>query len=163
MILKASYLQNPMSKDTYLENVFLLERLHRMFLEILKYELECLDVNDLSNVQGIILYNIGDTELPVSAITSRGYYLGSNASYNLKKMLTNGYIEQKQSLTDRRSSYVKLSAKGMSVKKKLDILFDTHSKKLENHHLKMKEFLESGRLFESFWSEEYARQKRTFT
>ena len=72
-------------KTLYLENVLLLERLHRRFLDVVKAELDRLGVDDLNNVQTLILYNIGDDEMTVGELTNRGYYLGSNVSYNVKK------------------------------------------------------------------------------
>ena len=74
----------------YFEAITLVERLHRQFLDVLKIELERAGIQDINNVQSLILYNIGEDELTVGELTARGYYLGSNVSYNLKKMVENG-------------------------------------------------------------------------
>jgi hypothetical protein len=75
--------------DTYVGMASLVERIHRQFLEVIKVELEALRVRDINSVQGLMLFNIGDAEMTVSEVTLRGCYLGSNVSYNLKKMVEN--------------------------------------------------------------------------
>jgi DNA-binding MarR family transcriptional regulator len=98
--------------DAYPEVISLIERLHRHFLEVVKLELEGLGIHDINNVQGMMLYNIGDMEMTVGELTLRGCYLGSNVSYNVKKMVENGYLAQERSLHDRRSIRVRLTEKG---------------------------------------------------
>ena len=100
----------------YFECITLVERLHRQFLDVLKIELERAGIQDINNVQSLILYNIGQDELTVGELTARGYYLGSNVSYNLKKMVENGYLVQERSVHDRRSIRVKLSEKGHAIR-----------------------------------------------
>jgi DNA-binding MarR family transcriptional regulator len=73
-------------KDAYLQIIALIERLHREFLEVVKAELDRRAIRDLNNVQAMILFNIGEEELSVGELTIRGCYLGSNVSYNLKKL-----------------------------------------------------------------------------
>lgn len=114
-------------KNIYFDSVVRIERLHRLFLEVLKIELDSMKVRDINNVQCLILYNIGELSLSVGELTQRGYYLGSNVSYNLKKMVSNGYIAQEPSIHDKRSSNVKLSEKGLELYKKIDSIFDSHS------------------------------------
>ena len=77
----------------YLEVISLVERLHRHFLEVVKLELDGLGIHDINNVQGLMLFNIGDAEMTVGELTLRGCYLGSNVSYNVKKMVENGYLD----------------------------------------------------------------------
>ncbi len=98
-------------KAEYLETIGLIERLHRHFLEIVKLELDGLGVHDINNVQGLILYNIGDAEMTVGELTLRGCYLGSNVSYNVKKMVENDYLVQERSAHDRRSIHKETSLK----------------------------------------------------
>jgi DNA-binding MarR family transcriptional regulator len=113
-------------KAAYLETIRLIERLHRQFLEVVKGELDRRGIQDINNVQGLILYNIGEEDLTVGELTNRGYYLGSNVSYNVRKMVENGYLTQERSPHDRRSVRVKLSEKGLSLWKALDEMFDRH-------------------------------------
>src|ERR1700689_640012 len=103
----------------YLEVISLVERLHRHFLEVVKLELDGLGIHDINNVQGLMLFNIGDAEMTVGELTLRGCYLGSNVSYNVKKMLENGYIVQERSSHDRRSVRVRLSDKGLALHGKI--------------------------------------------
>ena len=73
-------------RQDYLEAIRLIERLHRQFLEVVKTELDNHGIADINNIQALILFNIGDSELTVGELTNRGYYLGSNVSYNVRKM-----------------------------------------------------------------------------
>src|SRR4029077_14463793 len=98
--------REPMA-DHYLEVGSLVEQLHRQYLEIVKLELDGLGIHDINNVQGMMLFNIGDAEMTVGELTLRGCYLGSNVSYNVKKMVENGYLVQERSVHDRRSIHVK--------------------------------------------------------
>src|SRR5437667_10802968 len=113
-------------KVEYLETIGLIERLHRHFLEIVKLELEGLGIHDINNVQGMILYNIGDAEMTVGELTLRGCYLGSNVSYNVKKMVENGYLAQERSLHVRRSIRVRLVDKGMELRERVSGMLQRH-------------------------------------
>src|SRR3546814_15509031 len=108
-----------MVQQPYYQSIVLIERRHRHFLELVKAELERRGIQDINNVQSLILYNIGTDELTVGELTARGYYLGSNVSYNVKKMVENGYLVQERSLHDRRSVRVRLSDKGLELREKL--------------------------------------------
>ena len=110
----------------YHEAISLIERLHRHFLEVVKVELDRLGMADVNNVQTLILYNIGKEELTVGELTNRGYYLGSNVSYNVKKMVEHGYLEHERSAHDRRSIRVRLSAKGLELYDKMNVMFERH-------------------------------------
>src|SRR5437016_1716738 len=98
--------------ESYLAIISLSERVHRQVLELMKLELDRLDIHDINNVQAMMLFNIGDARLAVGELTLRGCYLGTNASYNLKKMVENRYLELERSVHDRRSVYVQLTTKG---------------------------------------------------
>jgi DNA-binding MarR family transcriptional regulator len=118
-------------KRVYLEVVALVERLHRQFLEVVKTEIDRMGVHDVNNVQAMILYHIGTDELTVGELTQRGYYLGSNVSYNLKKLIEHEYIAQARSPHDRRSVRIKLTPKGLELHGRLDAIFQQHSGHLE--------------------------------
>ena len=96
----------------YLQALRLIERLHRLLLDVIKDEFDRLGGSDLNSVQALLLYNIGESELTAGELKTRGYYLGSNVSYNLKKLVDMGYIHYKRSETDRRSVRVSLTEKG---------------------------------------------------
>ena len=112
--------------NDYLEVISLVERLHRHFLEVVKLELDGLSIHDINNVQGLMLFNIGDAEMTVGELTLRGCYLGSNVSYNLKKMVENGYLVQERSVHDRRSIHVRLTDKGRALRDQLSVMHQRH-------------------------------------
>ena len=118
-------------KAAYLETITLVERLHRQCLEVVKAELDSRGIRDLNNVQALILFNIGEQEFTVGELTQRGYYLGSNVSYNVKKMVEHGYLIQERSPHDRRSFHVRASEKGVAIYRSLSDLFDSHASRLD--------------------------------
>jgi DNA-binding MarR family transcriptional regulator len=128
LLLKAPYLSKmrPGMTGSYLEVISLIERLHRHFLEVVKLELDGLGIRDINNVQGMMLFNIGDAEMTVGELTLRGCYLGSNVSYNLKKMVENGYLVQERSVHDRRSIHVRLTDKGRDLRDRLSVMHRRH-------------------------------------
>ncbi|MEK7655027.1 MAG: winged helix DNA-binding protein [Pseudomonadota bacterium] len=110
----------------YVQSLVLADRVYRLFMESVKYELKRLDVNDINNVQAIILYNIGEDRMTIGDLIQRKYYLGSNVTYNLKKMVDAGYVDQEQSEFDKRASYVSLTDKGRELYQNLDRVFQKH-------------------------------------
>lgn len=110
----------------YVQSLVLADRVYRLFMESVKYELKRLDVNDINNVQAIILYNIGEDRMTIGDLVQRKYYLGSNVTYNLHKMVDAGYVDQVQSDFDKRSSYVSLTDKGRTLYYSLDRVFQKH-------------------------------------
>jgi DNA-binding MarR family transcriptional regulator len=111
-------------KAQYLTCLKIVERLHRLLLDVVKNEFERVGRTDVNSVQALLLYNIGDTELTAGEIRTRGYYLGSNVSYNLKKLVDNGYIHHQRSKTDRRSVRVRLTPKGKEIYTVVNALFE---------------------------------------
>ena len=140
--------------NTYIDVISLVERLHRHFLEVVKLELEGLGIHDINNVQGMMLFNIGDAEMTVGELTLRGCYLGSNVSYNVKKMVENGYLLQQRSLHDRRSVHVRLTDKGGKLRDRLSLMHQRHAEMLPQA-LVGAEDLEAARVtlrrLERFW------------
>jgi DNA-binding MarR family transcriptional regulator len=111
-------------KAQYLTSLKIVERLHRLLLDVVKNEFERVGRTDVNSVQALLLYNIGDCELTAGEIRTRGYYLGSNVSYNLKKLVDNGYIHHQRSKTDRRSVRVRLTPKGKEIYVVVNALFE---------------------------------------
>jgi DNA-binding MarR family transcriptional regulator len=118
-------------KGCYLVSLKLIERLHRLLLGVIKDEFERLGRSDVNSVQALLLYNISDAELTAGELTSRGYYLGSNVSYNLKKLVESGYISHQRSKTDRRSVRVRLTDKGQDISKVVSALYQRQLKSLQ--------------------------------
>ena len=118
-------------KPEYLESLRLIERLHRRLLDVIKDEFERQGRNDVNSVQALLLFNIGDNELTAGELKSRGYYLGSNVSYNLKKLVDMGYIHHERSSKDRRSVRVRLTDKGLEVRNVVEQLYKKHLHSIE--------------------------------
>src|SRR5215467_4566885 len=110
----------------YLDALNLLERLHRQLLDVIKDELDRRDEREINSVQALLLFNIGDQELTAGELRTRGHYLGSNVSYNPKKLVEAGYIHHARSEVDRRSVLVRLTKKGEDVRDMLRELFYRH-------------------------------------
>lgn len=142
-------------KKSYLETIALVERLHRECLEVIRADLDRHGIRDLNNVQAMILFNIGSDELTVGELTNRGYYLGSNVSYNVKKMVENGYLAQERSPHDRRAVNVRLSPKGLEVCEKMHAMYERHAQELGNGIVTLEEVQAANGLLrrvERFWS-----------
>jgi DNA-binding MarR family transcriptional regulator len=123
--------EEPDFKERYLVSLKLIERLHRLLLDVIKDEFERLGRTDVNSVQALLLFNIGEAELTAGELTSRGYYLGSNVSYNLKKLVEAGYINHQRSNTDRRSVRVRLTDKGFEVCEVVNALYQRQLKSLQ--------------------------------
>lgn len=142
-------------RHSYYEAILLIERVHRHFLEVVKTDLDRQGIMDINNVQALILYNIGNDEMTVGELTARGYYLGSNVSYNVKKMVENGYLVQERSPHDRRSVRVKLSEKGLDLHQKVNVELDRQVTELPKGGITIEELSKLNdvlRKLERFWT-----------
>lgn len=142
-------------RHAYYEAVLLIERVHRHFLEVVKTDLDRAGIQDINNIQALILYNIGPDEMTVGELTARGYYLGSNVSYNVKKMVENQYLMQERSPHDRRSVRIKLSPKGLALHKSIGDSLERQVAALPNAKISTEELnLASDvlRKLERFWT-----------
>ncbi len=115
----------------YLESLSLVERLHRLLLDVIKDEFERLGVLEINSVQALLLFNVGENEVTAGELKTRGYYQGSNVSYNLKKLVDLGYMHHQRSEVDRRSVRVRLTEKGRRLRTMLNELFARHAEGLE--------------------------------
>src|ERR1700744_3281142 len=118
-------------KPLYMEALTLVERLHRRLLDVIKDEFDRAGRSDVNSVQALLLYNIGGAELTAGELRTRGYYLGSNVSYNLKKLVEMGYIHHQRSRMDRRSVRVSLTEKGQDVANVLASLYERHIRSID--------------------------------
>jgi DNA-binding MarR family transcriptional regulator len=116
----------------YLEALALVERLHRLLLDVIKDEFERVGVLEINAVQALLLFNIGDNEVTAGELKSRGYYQGSNVSYNLKKLVEMGYMHHQRCEIDRRSVRVRLTQKGRQIRNIVAGLFSRHAEGLES-------------------------------
>ena len=140
--------------NPYLEVIALVERLHRQFLEVVKLELEGFGIHDINNVQAMLLFNVGDAEMTVGELTLRGCYLGSNVSYNVRKMVENEYLAHERSVHDRRSIHVRLTEKGIKLRDNLTAMHRRHAEMLLRAALSADDLQASSttlRRLERFW------------
>ena len=123
--------RNEELKAPYLEALTLVERLHRRLLDVIKDEFDRRGRSDINSVQALLLFNIGDSELTAGELRSRGYYLGSNVSYNLKKLVEMGYLHHARSRVDRRSVRISLTPKGQDIAEVVGKLYERHIGSIE--------------------------------
>jgi DNA-binding MarR family transcriptional regulator len=127
LALEAARLRAPAGEETfrgeYLRSLRLIERLHRLLLDVIKDEFDRRGGAELNSVQALLLYNMGESELTAGELKTRGHYLGSNVSYNLKKLVDMGYLHYKRSDKDRRSVRVSLTAKGVDAREVIQKLY----------------------------------------
>ena len=113
-------------RPVYLEALTMVERLHRRLLDVIKDEFDRRGRSDVNSVQALLLYNIGDNELTAGELRTRGYYLGSNVSYNVKKLVEMGYLHHARSRVDRRSVRISLTERGKEVHAIVAQLYEKH-------------------------------------
>lgn len=142
----------------YLDTLALVERLHRLLLDVIKDEFERVGVLEINAVQALLLFNIGDNEVTAGELKSRGYYQGSNVSYNLKKLVDAGYMHHQRCEIDRRSVRVRLTEKGRGIHDVVSALFARHAEGLQTKGVLGPEGLEeitsSLRRVERYWSDQ---------
>ncbi|ABA79939.2 winged helix DNA-binding protein [Rhodobacter sphaeroides] len=142
----------------YLESLSLVERLHRLLLDVVKDEFERIGLLEINPVQALLLFNVGDNEVTAGELKTRGYYQGSNVSYNLKKLVELGYMHHQRSEIDRRSVRVRLTDKGRHVRQVLSDLFARHAEGLERRNVVgvsgMEDLNQALRRMERYWTEQ---------
>lgn len=144
--------------DRYLESLTLVERLHRLLLDVIKDEFERIGPMELNPVQALLLFNVGDHEVTAGELKSRGYYQGSNVSYNLKKLVSAGYMHHERCNMDRRAVRVRLTEKGRGVRDMIAALFARHAGGMMDGQILSLEGMEditaSLRRMERYWSDQ---------
>ncbi len=142
----------------YLDSLALVERLHRLLLDVIKDEFERLGVLEINAVQALLLFNIADNEVTAGELRSRGYYQGSNVSYNLKKLVDMGFMHHQRCEIDRRSVRVRLTEKGREVHRVVADLFERHAELLNAHPVvgggQLRSINEALGQVERFWSDQ---------
>lgn len=118
-------------RPAYLEALSLVERLHRRLLDVIKDEFDRRGNQELNSTQALLIFNIGDREMTASELRTRGYYLGSNVSYNVKKLVELGYLHYVKSRIDRRTVRISLTEKGRDVQDTIAMLYDKHAQTVE--------------------------------
>jgi DNA-binding MarR family transcriptional regulator len=144
--------------DHYLEALGLVERLHRLLLDVVKDEFERLGIIDVNPVQALLLFNIGENEVTAGELKTRGYYQGSNVSYNLKKLVELNYMHHQRCEVDRRSVRVRLTEKGRNLRQTVSDLFLRHAETMQERSVlgidAVDEINTSLRRMERFWADQ---------
>jgi DNA-binding MarR family transcriptional regulator len=144
--------------DDYLENLALIERLHRLLLDVIKDEFERLGFLEINAVQALLLFNIGDNEVTAGELKSRGYYQGSNVSYNLKKLVEMGYMHHQRCEVDRRSVRVRLTDRGRAMRDTMARLFARHAEVMDSKSVlgpvAISDINQTLRRMERFWTDQ---------
>ncbi len=147
-------------RSLYMESLHLVERLHRRLLDVIKDEFERQGRDDVNAVQALLLFNIGNSELTAGELRSRGYYLGSNVSYNVKKLVDLGLINHQRSRVDRRSVRISLTEKGQEIAETVARLYERHVGSIEKvGGIGTGEFSEMNKLLQRldrFWNDSIA-------
>jgi len=157
-LAKDAELMVAQTKPTFLECMQLVERLHRRLLDVIRIRLEEMNKTDINAVQALLLYNIGSLELTAGELKTRGYYLGSNVSYNLKKLVEADYMTNKRSEHDRRSVRIALTERGLQICELVDGLYDEHLGAMLKDGIfdreRLRTIRQSLREIERFWSDQ---------
>lgn len=147
-------------RSLYMESLHLVERLHRRLLDVIKDEFDRQGSDDVNAVQALLLFNIGNSELTAGELRSRGYYLGSNVSYNVKKLVDLGLINHQRSRVDRRSVRISLTEKGQEIAETVARLYERHVGSIEKvGGIGTGEFSEMNKLLQRldrFWNDSIA-------
>ncbi|MBA5723599.1 transcriptional regulator LdtR [Candidatus Liberibacter sp.] len=144
----------------YVECLRLVERLHRSLLDVTKDEFERQGRSDINAVQALLLFNIGNSELTAGELRSRGYYLGSNVSYNLKKLIDLGFINHQRSSVDKRSVRISLTKPGQEIAEIVFKLYQRHITSIDKvGGLTVEDFIAMNKLLQRldrFWGDQIA-------
>jgi DNA-binding MarR family transcriptional regulator len=147
-------------RSLYLESLQLVERLHRRLLDVIKDEFDRKGRADINAIQALLLFNIGNAELTAGELRSRGYYLGSNVSYNLKKLVELDFINHQRSRVDRRSVRVSLTPRGQEIADVVGRLYERHVGSIEQvGGINREEFRQMNRALQRldrFWNDTIA-------
>lgn len=143
---------------SYLETLAMVERLHRLLLDVVKDEFERLGIIDINSVQALLLFNVGDNEVTAGELKTRGYYQGSNVSYNLKKLVECGYMHHQRCAVDRRAVRVRLTDRGRHIRSVIADLFQRHAEGIVNREvlgeLRLDDINTSLRRMEHYWTDQ---------
>ena len=144
--------------NQYLNILALIERLHRLLLDVIKDDFERLGILEINPVQALLLFHVGNNEVTAGELRTRGYYQGSNVSYNLKKLVEAGYMHHQRCDIDRRSVRIRLTPKGRSIRDTLAQLFARHAEGLQGRGYispaSMDELNTTLRRVERYWTEQ---------
>jgi DNA-binding MarR family transcriptional regulator len=139
--------------NTYGEITRLVERLHRRYLDVIRYELSKIGIDDINAVQALLLMNVQDTEVSIRELVDRGYYIGSNVTYNVRHLVDTGYLMQNRSERDRRSVRIHATEKGREMCRSLREMEMRHARAINVEPADIEASLKYLRSLERVWSD----------
>lgn len=119
------------SVPTYVELLRVLERAHRQLLETVSAELERSEVTDVNAVQALLLYHMGEEPLTAAEIKTSGRYLGSNVTYNLRKLIEAGRLVESRGPNGRGAPRFSPTEAGSQIRALVEGLFERQSSSLK--------------------------------
>lgn len=144
--------------DSFLKSLSLLEQAHRRLHDVVKDDLERSGERNLTGVQALLIYEIGEEETPASVLRARGAFAGTSLSYNVKKLQEGGYLTQSRSKADKRTVHLKLTERGLKVRDQVANLFDKQAGALEPtasvRHDDLDQLNKTVSRLERFWSDQ---------
>ena len=117
---------------------------------------------DLTPVQAVLLANVGYDDIVIKELVERGYYQGSNVTYNMKKLVDGGYIKQERSPHDKRSVRIRLTPKSKEICDRVRAMEALNTEVLGESGIdetELKRTRETLRRLERAWSE-FVRYRR---
>ena len=145
-------------RGSYGHALGLVERLHRLMLDTVKDEFERMGTIGVNPVQALLLYNVGDDVVTPGELKTRGYYQGSNVSYNLKRLVEAGYLNHERCSIDRRSVRISLTEDGRAIRDRIEGLFTRHAAEMERRgvldHGRLDDLNGALRRVERFWTDQ---------
>jgi DNA-binding MarR family transcriptional regulator len=144
------------SSIALLDIVRVIERLHRRSLDLIRIELIQNGIDDVTPSQVMMMFTIGADEISVRDLIGRGYYLGTNASYSLKRLVEASYVDRTTSERDRRSARIRLSEKGHRLCKLIRSIDETYQQRAARDEEEVRELettFRTLRRLEKVWSD----------
>ena len=123
----------------YLSILRHLDLMQQRFLDIIKIELDKQNIYDIKSDQAILLFLMGEDEVTATELINRGYYCGSNVSYTIKKLTLNGYVNTTKVMNDKRSQHIKLTEKGLKIRKIIGLAVNRHVEYFDRNKLKLEQ------------------------
>lgn len=107
--------------DAYVDLLHAVERAQRQLHDTVAAELEREGLSDVTAVQALLLFHLGPDSLTAAEIMHQGRYLGSNVSYNLKKLTEAGRLASARD--ERGAPRFSATDSGKAVQQRLWTLF----------------------------------------
>jgi DNA-binding MarR family transcriptional regulator len=109
----------------YFDTAHLVQACQRRLMDAIEDQLSRAGRKGLTAVQALLLFSVGDRVLSFGELEGSCYF-GSNASYNVTKLVDNCFLKRERSRVDCRQVRIELTAAGREVRDLLAAVFDHH-------------------------------------